>query len=503
MNFYTSIEKTLKHDTDRELLTDTDGKKYTRRDIDTQVARLASYMVSIGIKPGDRVSAQIHKSVMNLCLYLACLRAGFVFHPLNPAYQSGEIEYFLGNAEPSLVVCDPEKLAMIRTLSDAAGINHLETMDALGNGSLADKAAECSEEFATVRRGGDDMAALLYSSGTTGLPKGIMLSHDNLRVNAECLVDAWGFTDTDRLFHCLPIFHVHGLFVALGCVLLAGGTMRWAAGFNPKQAIEFLPECTSMMGVPTYYTRLLADADFSPSQCSNIRLFISGSAPLLARTHVEFEERTNHIILERYGMTETGMNCSNPLAGKRKPGSVGPALPGVTARVVDDQGQACELGDIGNLQVKGGNVFMGYWRMPEKTAEDFTSDGFFNTGDQATEDSDGYFSIVGRSKDMVITGGLNVYPKEVEDMIGQMSGVSESAVIGVPHPDFGEAIVAVVVTAGAANAPTPAEVIAFTKEKLANFKVPKHVSIADALPRNTMGKVQKKALREKFSTLFN
>ncbi len=502
MNFYASIEKTLKHDTDRELLTDTDGQKYTRRDIDAQVARLASYMVSIGIKPGDRVSAQVHKSVMNLCLYLACLRAGFVFHPLNAAYQSGEIEYFLGNAEPSLVVCDPEKLTMMRPLTDAAEIKHLETMDAAGNGSLTDKIAGCSEEFATVPRGGDDMAALLYSSGTTGLPKGIMLSHDNLRVNAECLVDAWGFTDADRLFHCLPIFHVHGLFVALGCVLLAGGTMRWAAGFDPKEAIEFLPECTSMMGVPTYYTRLLSDPDFSPSHCSNIRLFISGSAPLLAQTHVEFEERTNHIILERYGMTETGMNCSNPLDGKRKPGSVGPALPGVTARVVDDHGEACAAGDIGNLQVKGGNVFMGYWRMPEKTAEDFTPDGFFNTGDQATEDSDGYFSIVGRCKDMVITGGLNVYPKEVEDTIGQMSGVSESAVIGVPHPDFGEAIVAVVVTSDAANAPNPDDIIAFTKDKLANFKVPKHVSIADVLPRNTMGKVQKKALREKFSTLF-
>ncbi len=503
MNFYSSIEKTLKHDANRELLATTEGNIYTRGDIDTQVARFASYMVSIGIKPGDRVSAQVHKSVMNLCLYLACLRAGFVFHPLNPAYQSGEIEYFLGNAEPSLVVCDPEKLGMMRQLAGAAEIEHLETMDAAGNGSLTDKAVVSSEEFETVPRDGEDVAALLYSSGTTGQPKGIMLSHDNLRVNAECLVEAWGFTSTDRLFHCLPIFHVHGLFVALGCVFLAGGTMRWAAGFNPKEALEFLPESTCMMGVPTYYTRLLADADFSPKHCSNIRLFISGSAPLLAQTHIDFENRTGHIILERYGMTETGMNCSNPLNGVRKPGAVGPALPGVTARVVDDHGQPCANEDIGNLQVKGGNVFKGYWRMPEKTAEDFTADGFFNTGDQATEDSDGYFSIVGRSKDMVITGGLNVYPKEVEDMIGQMEDVAESAVIGVPHPDFGEAIVAVVVPSNPASAPGADDVVAFTKDRLANFKVPKHVYVTDALPRNTMGKVQKKALREKFSSLFN
>ena len=358
-----------------------------------------------------------------------------------------------------------------------------------------------SGSFATVERAGDDLACLLYSSGTTGVPKGIMLSHDNLQSNARTLVEAWGFTAQDRLFHCLPIFHVHGLFVALGCILLTGGTMRWAAGFSPAAAREHLPECTTMMGVPTYYTRLLADPQFDREHCANIRLFTSGSAPLLVETFNGFEQRTGHRILERYGMTETGMNTSNPLVGERKPGTVGPPLPGVEVRVVDDAGGSVPAGEVGDLQVRGENVFKGYWRMPEKTCEDFRDGGWFDTGDQAMLGSDGYVSIVGRSKDMVISGGLNVYPKEVEDVIDGFAGVKESAIIGVPHPDFGEAVVAVVV-AQSGQVPDPAAIIDYAKARLANFKVPKHVQLLDSLPRNTMGKVQKKALREELATLF-
>jgi malonyl-CoA/methylmalonyl-CoA synthetase len=345
------------------------------------------------------------------------------------------------------------------------------------------------------------MAALLYSSGTTGRPKGIMLTHDNLRSNAQTLVEAWGFTPADRLFHCLPMFHVHGLFVALGCVLLSGARMRWANAFSSDLAKAHLPDCTVMMGVPTYYTRLLGDEDFGREQCAGMRLFVSGSAPLLAETFAAFRARTGHTILERYGMTETGMNTSNPLNGERRPGTVGPPLPGVEVRVVNDDGTPTPDGEVGNLQVRGANVFKAYWRMPEKTAEDFREGRWFDTGDQATLSLDGYVSIVGRSKDMVITGGLNVYPKEIEDVIDGYDGVLESAVIGVPHPDFGEAVVAVIVPQPG-NRPDPETIIARAKQDLSNFKVPKRVHLMDALPRNTMGKVQKKALREHLADSF-
>jgi malonyl-CoA/methylmalonyl-CoA synthetase len=325
-----------------------------------------------------------------------------------------------------------------------------------------------------------------------------MLTHQNLQSNAEVLVKFWGFTSNDRLFHCLPIFHVHGLFVALGCILLSGGTMRWAAGFSPELVRENLAECTVMMGVPTYYTRLLDDEQFGRDNCGGIRLFISGSAPLLVETFDGFEQRTGHRILERYGMTETGMNTSNLLTGDRRPGTVGPPLPGVEVRVVDDDGLSTPLGEVGNLQVRGDNVFKGYWRMPEKTAEDFREGRWFNTGDQATLDADGYVSIVGRSKDMVITGGLNVYPKEVENILDGFEGVKESAVIGVPHPDFGEALVALVVLEPGMSA-AEETIIDQAKRELANFKVPKRVHFVEVLPRNTMGKVQKKVLREEFA----
>jgi len=356
-------------------------------------------------------------------------------------------------------------------------------------------------EFATLHRDADDLAALLYSSGTTGVPKGIMLTHSNLLKNTEALVEAWGFTESDRLLHALPIFHVHGLFVAIGCVLLSGGVVRWLPAYDAKQVIKYLPECTVLMGVPTYYTRLLAEDSFTADVAKNVRLFVSGSAPLLEETFVEFEKRTGQRILERYGMTETNMNTSNPLHGLRKPGTVGPPLPGVEARVCDDDGNVLEIGETGNLQIRGPNVFVGYWKMPEKTAEDFTTDGYFNTGDNGTIDSDGYVSIVGRAKDVVITGGLNVYPKEVELFIDDLPGVKESAVIGIPHADFGEAVVAAVVLVEGSQSNESA-IINAAKENLANFKVPKRVVFIDELPRNSMAKVQKNVLRDSYKDIF-
>lgn len=484
------------------------GRSVTYAEAEQSSARIANSLLQLGAAPGDRITAQVDKSAENLFLYLACLRAGLVYHPLNTAYKASELAYFLGNAEPSIVICASDSLATIESVVSALEVKEnsanksgaivILTLDADGSGSLMEQAANASCDTDVAQCKGEDIAALLYSSGTTGQPKGIMLSHDNLRSNAETLVDSWGFTASDRLLHALPIYHVHGLFVAVSCVLMSGASMVWHSSFNDRAAIAALPNCTTMMGVPTFYTRLLSNPDFGPPCCANMRLFISGSAPLLAETFVEFQTRTGHTILERYGMTETGMNTSNPLQGERRAGTVGPALPGVTARVVDEFGELITEGETGNLQVQGLNVFSGYWRMPEKIAEDFTEDGFFNTGDKATIDADGYVSIVGRAKDMVITGGLNVYPKEVEQVIDDMAGVKESAVIGATHADFGEAVVAVIVADG--SAPSAEEVIAHCKTQLANFKVPKRVEVIEALPRNAMSKVQKNRLREQFGS---
>jgi malonyl-CoA/methylmalonyl-CoA synthetase len=500
-NLYAYYQQNFPADLDTQLLLTADGRSVTYSEADETSARVANALLQLGATPGDRVTVQVEKSAENLFLYLACLRAGLVYHPLNTAYKASELAYFLGNAEPSVVICASDAAATMESVLPGKGVKALLTLDADGSGSLMQQAADASPvdsgEADVAQCRGSDMAALLYSSGTTGQPKGIMLSHDNLRHNAETLVDAWGFTASDRLLHALPIYHVHGLFIAVGCVLMSGASMVWHTGFNDKAAIAALPDCTAMMGVPTFYTRLLANPDFGPGCCANMRLFISGSAPLLAETFVEFQTRTGHTILERYGMSETGMNTSNPLYGERRAGTVGPALPGVTVRVVDEAGEPVAEGNTGNLQVQGPNVFAGYWRMPEKTAEDFTADGFFNTGDKATIDADGYVSIVGRAKDMVITGGLNVYPKEIELVIDDMAGIKESAVIGVPHADFGEAVVAVIVPDG--EAPAAEEIIAHCKTQLANFKVPKRVEVIDALPRNAMSKVQKSLLREKYS----
>ena len=501
-NLYTHFQRQFAEHADDELLCTGQEQSYRYSDIDKRSAQLARFLTDLGVSPGDRISVQVEKSPESLCLYLACLRAGLVFHPLNMSYKSGEIEYFLDNAEPAVFICDARNEDTIRPIAEAAKIAHVLTLNADGGGTLPDNANQAPAEFATLHRDKDDLAALLYSSGTTGKPKGIMLTHGNLLRNTEALVEAWGFTESDCLLHALPVFHVHGLFVAIGCVLLSGASMRWLPAFDAKQVIGYLPECTVLMGVPTYYTRLLAEESFTASVAEKVRLFISGSAPLLEETFVEFENRTGQRILERYGMTETNMNSSNPLHGERKPGTVGPPLPGVEIRICDDAGQVLDTSEIGNLQVRGPNVFAGYWKMPEKTAEDFTDDGFFNTGDQGSIDSDGYVSIVGRAKDVVITGGLNVYPKEVELFIDDLPGVRESAVIGVAHADFGEAVVAVVVPDSSGTI-DEADIINSAKEHLANFKVPKRVIVVDELPRNTMAKVQKNVLRDTYKDLFN
>ncbi len=474
------------------------GRSYSYRDLDTESARLASCLRSQGLAPGDRVSVQVEKSPEALCLYLACLRAGLVYHPLNTGYTADELRYFFNDAEPALIVCDPDDA---KTVEGLAGKAQVLTLDIMGRGSLVMESRLARTDFGVEQVEPDSLAALLYSSGTTGAPKGVMLTHANLLSNARALVETWGFSDADRLLHALPIFHVHGLFTALGCVLLSGASMIWLPKFSAAEAVRFLPQTTVLMGVPTYYTRLLADPDFCAEACSHMRLFISGSAPLLPETFAQFQARAGHPILERYGMTETGMNTSNPLDGERRPGTVGFPLPGVEVRAVDDNDRPTPAGEVGNLQVRGPNVFQGYWRLPDKTAEEFTPDGFFRTGDQGVIDADGYVSIVGRSKDMVISGGLNVYPKEVEQVIDRIAGVKESAVIGVPHPDLGEAVVAVVVPEPGAQLDEE-KIIAETRRCLAPYKTPKRVVFIDALPRNTMAKVQKSRLRETISTVF-
>lgn len=500
-NLYSHFQRQFDSHGEKELLRDADDRAYRYADIADRSGQIAAYLNTLGTSPGDRVTVQVEKSVECLCLYLACLRGGFVFHPLNLAYTKSELDYFLGNAEPTIVVCDPGMEETIREIVAVAGTQNVLTLAADGTGTLAAGADKMDTQFETLPRSQDDLAALLYSSGTTGVPKGIMLTHANLLRNTEALIEAWGFSSEDRLLHALPIFHVHGLFVAIGCVLLSGASMRWLPAFDATKIIGFLPECSVLMGVPTYYTRLLSQSAFNADVAGNVRLFISGSAPLLEETFAEFEQRTGHRILERYGMTETNMNTSNPLRGDRKAGTVGPPLPGIEVRIVDDAGAAVDRGAIGNIQVRGPNVFIGYWRMPDKTAEDFTEDGFFNTGDKGSIDEDGYVSIVGRAKDMVITGGLNVYPKEIELFIDDLDGVKESAVIGVAHADFGEGVVAVVVPT-APDSIDEQTVIGACKTDLANFKVPKRVVLVDELPRNTMSKVQKNVLRDTYGDIL-
>lgn len=507
-NLYTILAGGFPADRSKIAL-ETPELRYTWDDIDRASACLANLLASLGLPEGARVAVQVEKSPEALLLYLATLRAGYVYLPLNTAYRESEVAYFLGDAEPAVVVCASKNLEWVRRVADQAGTRHVYTLDENRSGTLLDAAGGMSQSFDTVARRADDLAAILYTSGTTGRSKGAMLTHGNLASNAQVLHRYWGWRADDVLLHMLPIFHVHGLFVASHGALLAGARMIWLPRLDVEQALHYLPRCTVMMGVPTYYVRLLADARFGRKACARMRLFISGSAPLLMETFNEFRDRTGHTILERYGMSETVMLTSNPYDpadGERLGGTVGKALPGVQVRVVDDAGAALGAGEIGNVQVRGPNVFAGYWRMPEKTREEFTADGWFRTGDVGRwgGDSGGrevpgdYLSIVGRSKDLIISGGYNVYPKEIELLIDEMPGVSESAVIGVPHPDFGEAVVAVVVPRAGASVDTAA-MQAELKARIANFKVPKQIHLIEQLPRNTMGKVQKNVLRTEYA----
>jgi malonyl-CoA/methylmalonyl-CoA synthetase len=498
-NLYALFESRFPADRSKPFLLLDHGREVSYGTAEEICARYAAFLAGLGLAPGERVAVQVEKTPEALLLYLACLRAGLVYLPLNSAYQQGEVAYFLDNAEPAAVVAQPRSAPWLAPLAAARGIRHVFSLDENGQGSFVDAAARAPAAFGIVARGADDLAAILYTSGTTGRSKGAMISHRNLAANARVLHAYWGFRPDDVLVHMLPLFHVHGLFVACHCVLMNGTAMRFHARFDAGHALRDFARSTVFMGVPTFYTRLLAETGLTREACAGMRLFISGSAPLLAETHEAFAARTGHRILERYGMTETGMLTSNPLEGERRPGTVGFPLPGTAVRVVDDAGAPCTAGEVGHIQVKGDNVLSGYWRMPEKTREEFTPDGYFRTGDVGSFSADGYLSIVGRSKDLIITGGYNVYPKEVELAIDELPAVAESAVIGVPHPDFGEAVTAVVVPRAGAATPTEAEVIAWLKGRLANFKVPKRVHVVPELPRNTMGKVQKNVLRERFS----
>jgi malonyl-CoA/methylmalonyl-CoA synthetase len=462
---------------------------------------MANALASLGVKPGDRIAVQVEKSPANLVLYLASLRAGAVYLPLNTAYTLPEVGYFVGDAEPSLIVCDPASRPGLEVMAAGSGAR-VQTLDGAGQGTLAEIAARQPAAFPTIRRADHDLAAIVYTSGTTGRSKGAMLTHANLVSNARTLVEIWRFTPSDVLIHALPIYHVHGLFVAINVLLMAGGTMIFLPKFDAGEIVGLLPQATALMGVPTFYTRLLRHPGLTPDAARNMRLFVSGSAPLLAETHREWRDRTGHAILERYGMTETGMNVSNPYEGERIAGTVGLPLPGVEVRIADPEtGVRVADGGIGMIEVRGPNVFKGYWRMPERTAQEFRPDGFFITGDLGAIGEGGYVSIVGRGKDLIITGGLNVYPIEVEEKIDALPGVVESAVVGLPHVDFGEAVTAVVATGGGVH-PGEAEVLAALEAELAAFKRPKRVVFVDELPRNTMGKVQKAALRAEFASLY-
>ncbi|MFM8691162.1 MAG: malonate--CoA ligase [Limnohabitans sp.] len=508
-NLYFALRAAFPSDLDQVAVETDNELLYTWRDLDRATAMMANLLQALELPAGSRVAVQVEKSVETLMLYLATLRAGYVFLPLNTAYQSGEIEYFIGNAEPAVVVCSPANFGWVSKIAFKAGTRHVFTLGDDRSGSLLDRAAHHSDQHTPVPRHAEDLAAILYTSGTTGRSKGAMLTHGNLLSNASTLKDYWGWKPGDVLIHALPIFHVHGLFVAIHGALINGSKMIWMAKFDPKRVIARLPKATVFMGVPTLYVRMLAEPTLTREACRNMRLFIAGSAPLLIETFNDWIERTGHTILERYGMSETVMLTSNPYATdkryggqtERRGGTVGFPLPGVALRLRGDDGQDMPVGVIGGIQVKGPNVFKGYWRMPEKTAEEFTADGFFKTGDVGKVDERGYVTIVGRSKDLIISGGYNVYPAEIEGYINEMKGVAESALIGVPHPDFGEVGVAVVIAKPGA-ALTPEAILADLKSRLANFKIPKKCYVVAELPRNTMGKVQKNLLREQYRKEF-
>ena len=500
-NLFAALRAAFPEDLDAVAVETDTGLRYSWRDLDRATAMLANLLKAMGLPPGARVAVQVEKSVEAMMLYLATLRAGYVFLPLNTAYQSAEIEYFIQNAQPSVVVCSRKNFGWVSKIAFKSGTHNVFSLDDDRTGSLLDRAVHCSDRHEVAQCGADDLAAILYTSGTTGRSKGAMLSHGNMLSNALVLKDYWGWKPGDVLIHALPIFHVHGLVVAIHGALINGSKMIWLGKFDPALVVKKLPEATVFMGVPTLYVRLLAEAGLSREACRHMRLFVAGSAPLLIETFTEWQQRTGHTILERYGMSETAMLTSNPYEGERRGGTVGFALPGVSLRVQDDTGQAVHTGEIGGIQVKGPNVFQGYWCMPEKTKEEFTTDGYFKTGDVGKIDTRGYITIVGRSKDLIISGGYNVYPAEIEGYINDMPGVLESALVGVQHPDFGEVGVAIV-TARPGAVLGAEQIIAGLKAQLANFKIPKRCFIVDELPRNTMGKVQKNLLREQHKHLF-
>jgi malonyl-CoA/methylmalonyl-CoA synthetase len=501
-NLFELFHNRFPADRSRPFVERPDGSRVSYAEALDLSGRLAHVLVELGVKPGDRVAVQTEKSAEALVLYLATLRAGAAYLPLNTAYTAGEIRYFLGDAEPSLFVCQPEALERMAPVAREAGVASVETLGDKGDGSLMDRARKSPAEFANVPRQSSDLASILYTSGTTGRSKGAMLSHGNLASNAEALRVLWQFTEADRLLHALPIFHIHGLFVATNITLLAGSSLLFLPKFDVGEIIRLLPRATVMMGVPTFYTRLLGRPELTRELAANMRLFVSGSAPLSAETHKEFAARTGHAILERYGMSETNMNASNPYDGERVPGSVGKPVPGVEIRIADPQsGRVLDQGEIGAIEIRGPNVFQGYWRMPEKTASEFRPDGFFVSGDLGYFDEKGYLRISGRDKDLIISGGFNVYPAEVEGALEALPGVAECAVIGVPHPDFGEGVIAVVTPHPGAVLEERAMQQALATE-LAKYKLPKRIYFTDSLPRNAMGKVQKNELREKHRETF-
>lgn len=506
-NLYTVLSDRFLQSPDKVAI-QTPDTQWTYDQIEAGSAKLAHWLHQLNLEPQSRVVVQVEKSVQALLLYLATLRSGLVYVPLNTAYTASEVAYFLGNAKPAVFVCDPERLAELEPIATELGVAHVKTLDANGLGSLIDASVDAPETFENVATATDDLAAILYTSGTTGRSKGAMLTHGNLISNARTLHEYWQWQSDDVLLHMLPIFHIHGLFVACHGALHAGACMVWLPKLDIEQALRWLPESTMMMGVPTYYVRLLNEPRFSAQVVPKMRLFVSGSAPLLPETFRSFQEKSGHVILERYGMSETGMLTSNPYEQavdyRRTAGTVGMPLPGVDVRVVDDAQNPCTEGEVGHVQVRGANVFKGYWEMPEKTQEEFTADGWFRTGDMGCWGGPGvdgepvnaaYLSIVGRSKDLIITGGYNVYPRELELLIDTFEGVEESAVVGVPHDDFGEAVVAVVVMRPGVTLDVDA-MQSELKKQLANYKVPKQICQVPSLPRNAMGKVQKNIIRD-------
>ena len=516
-NLFETFASKMHERADADFITTREGHRYSYTDALSQSAQLAGALTELGVKQGDRVAVQVNKSPEAILLYLACLRIGSVYLPLNTGYTGDEIRYFLNDAEPALFVCRPTMVEEATAIAADTGCPAVTTLGSAADGCLMETARQAAPRNDIVTLGERDLAAILYTSGTTGRSKGAMLTHKNLASNAETLVTAWHFSADDRLIHALPIFHTHGLFVACNVTLMAGASMLFLPKFDADVIFEELPKGSVMMGVPTFYTRLVQDARLTPDSTAHLRLFVSGSAPLTAETHEAFEAKTGHAILERYGMTETNMNLSNPYQGARLAGTVGMPLPGVEMRITNrETGDEVPLGEIGMLQIRGPNVFIGYWRMPEKTREELLDDGFFITGDLAMVDEQGYVHIVGRDKDLVISGGYNVYPKEVEQVIDELEQVAESAVIGLPHPDLGEGVTAVVVRQQRAkieknqieknqideNQLEEEKIIRHLDGRLAKYKQPKRVFFVDELPRNTMGKVQKNELRKQFSDTY-